>query len=153
MTIKELISKPFPKFAAHVLTAVSKMYLPSLKSAKTLGTDANGLLTSKAFETEFITASANTNIIGIHAGATLVHNGTGDVTYTLPANTTLALPIGTQFKVLQRNTGVPTIAGADGVTLLMQTGKAASPVARYTTILCEKISENQWVVTGSLASA
>lgn len=153
MTIKELISKPLPKIAAHVLTAVSKMYLPSLKSAKQLGTDVNGLITDKAFATEFITASANTNVIGIHAGATLVHNGTGAVTYTLPTNTTLALPIGTQFKVLQRNTGVPTIAGADGVTLLMQTGKAAAPIARYTTILCEKISENQWLVTGSLASA
>jgi hypothetical protein len=154
MTLRQIIATTFSLLTAHTLTAIFAVRLRYAKSKRGLATDSTGKIIESPFDTGFLTQSTSVTIAATHAGKTLVHNGAGAITYTLPKNTVDPLPIGTQFEVLQQNTGVPTVAPVDGdVTILLQSGKAAAPLARYTKIKLEKISANQWVATGTLATA
>jgi hypothetical protein len=69
---------------------------------------------------------------------------------TVPANATVAFPIGTQIAIQQLGAGQTTIVAAGGVTLQATPGLKIS--AQYGTATLLKTATNTWVVAGLLAA-
>lgn len=74
---------------------------------------------------------------------------TSATTLTVPANTSVAFPIGTQVNILQTNTGQITIAGTSGVTVNGTPGLKLR--AQWSSATLIKRAENTWVAVGDLA--
>ena len=77
------------------------------------------------------------------------------VTITIPSNSVVALPVGTQITVAQYGTGQVTIQGASSPTavFIVSTGAStALPKTRvpYSTVTLIQISTNNWLVVGDL---
>ena len=68
---------------------------------------------------------------------------------TVPANATVAFPIGAQVMVSQYGAGKTTIVAAGGVTLYSDSG-LLSIGAQYAAVALIKINTNEWYVFGSL---
>jgi hypothetical protein len=75
-------------------------------------------------------------------------NSSSPVTFTIPANDTLAWPVGTSMDIFATGTGAVTIAGADGVTVNATPGLVLRTQWSSATIL--KRATNSWVVYGDL---
>lgn len=78
-------------------------------------------------------------------------SSTGALTLTVPTNTSVAFPIGTQILVEQENTDQVTIAGADGSVTLHSAGGLLSTTEQYSTVSLIKKGTNVWLVAGDLA--
>jgi hypothetical protein len=72
------------------------------------------------------------------------------VTLTIPANASVAYPVGTSIDILQTGAGQVTIAGADGVTVNATPGLKLRTQWSSATIF--KRAENTWVVFGDLSA-
>jgi hypothetical protein len=77
-------------------------------------------------------------------------NVAGANTLTIPNNSTVALPIGTEIAGVQYNTGQVTVTPASGVTL-RSVGGALKSSAQYAFWTMVKVGTNEWYVTGSLS--
>jgi hypothetical protein len=75
-------------------------------------------------------------------------NSSSPVTFTIPANDTLAWPVGASMDIFATGTGAVTIAGADGVTVNATPGLVLRTQWSSATIL--KRATNSWVVYGDL---
>jgi hypothetical protein len=71
------------------------------------------------------------------------------VVWTVPLNATVAFPIGTAIKVLQRGIGQITIAGATGVTL-NAAGAATKTAAQNAAVVITKLFADVWLVEGGV---
>lgn len=101
--------------------------------------------------------SDNSPVAGTTYTAALIDRGTiveftsaTAVTYTIPANATVAFPVGCYLHIRQNDVGQVTITPAGGVTL-------RSPTLTYTTrtqwsrVSLWKRSTNEWVLEGDLS--
>jgi hypothetical protein len=79
----------------------------------------------------------------------LTHDG-GAITYTLPSNATLAVPIGAETEVWHEGTSTLTFAAGGGATVVQPTGKTLLSVGAGARIRIKKIGTNQWSITGDL---
>lgn len=70
-------------------------------------------------------------------------------TLTIPANASLALPIGSQIFVLQSGTGQTTVAVTSD-TLSIATSFTAKLAERYSVAALTKVGSTQWVLNGDL---
>lgn len=70
---------------------------------------------------------------------------------TVPPNSTVAFPIGTQVMVSWYGVGQPTIVAGSGVTL-RSTGGALKIAERYSVVTLIKIATNEWYVVGNLTT-
>lgn len=73
---------------------------------------------------------------------------TGPIVYTIPVSTSVAYPLGTAIKVMQRGTGQITIAGAAGVTLQALGSAYKTPGQNGPVILTKLFSDTWWVEGG-----
>lgn len=71
-------------------------------------------------------------------------------TLTIPANATVAFPVGTELTVLQTGTGQTTIAGAVGVTVNGTPGLKLR--AQWSSAVLIQRSANTWVAIGDLSA-
>ena len=71
-------------------------------------------------------------------------------TVTIPLNSSVAFPTGTQINVLQTGAGQTTIAGTSGVTLNSTPG--AKLRAQWSACTIIKRATDTWVVVGDLSS-
>jgi len=79
-------------------------------------------------------------------------NNASPVTVTVPANDTVAFPIGdTQIDVIQKGAGKVTFAAAGGVTINSQAGNL-SIAAQYVGVTLVKEGTNTWYLLGNLIS-
>jgi hypothetical protein len=69
-------------------------------------------------------------------------------TYTLPPNSSVAFPTGTEISIMRYGAGTLTIAGGSGVTV--RTTSTFTARAQYSIIGALKIAADEWVVTGDL---
>jgi hypothetical protein len=67
-------------------------------------------------------------------------------TVTIPLNSSVAFPVGSQVMVSRMGTGTVTISGAGGVTVRTPTAVLAS---QYTQALLRKRATDEWIVTPS----
>lgn len=74
------------------------------------------------------------------------------VAVTIPLNSVVALPIGTQITLVQNNTGQMTISGAVGVTVTSTGSTANQPKTRaiYSAITVIQTSINNWLAVGDI---
>lgn len=71
------------------------------------------------------------------------------VTATIPANSSVAFPVGTRLDILQYGTGQVTVEGAAGVTI--RTPALLKTRDQYSFVAFIKIATDEWVATGDLA--
>ena len=81
------------------------------------------------------------------AGKALFCGNSAAITLTVPANSSVALPIGTEILVYREGSGAVNIAAASGVTLLCP-GAAASIASRYGSVRLKKWDANVWSLEG-----
>jgi len=72
------------------------------------------------------------------------------VTITVPANSTVAFPIGSQINIAQIGSGQITIVGAGGVTVNATPGLKFR--AQYSTAVLIKRGSDSWLLAGDLAA-
>jgi hypothetical protein len=84
------------------------------------------------------------------AGKLVECSNTSAITVTVPLNSSVAYPVGTQIMLLQTNTGQVTVVGAGGVTINASPGlKLRTQWASATLI---KRAENTWVLVGDITA-
>ena len=74
-------------------------------------------------------------------------------TVTIPLNSSVAYPIGTQINILQTGAGQTTISGTSGVTVNSTGATTASPKlrAQWSSATAIKRDTDSWVVVGDIA--
>jgi hypothetical protein len=75
----------------------------------------------------------------------------GDVTLTVPTNSSVAFPTGTEICLFQENVGQVTITAAYGVTLNSADSELKTRV-RYSSAILYKVSTDTWLVAGDLTA-
>lgn len=70
---------------------------------------------------------------------------------TVPANATVAFPVGTCIEVMQYGAGQTTLVAAGGVTI-RSAGAKLKLTAQYSTAALRKIATDEWAVAGDLSA-
>jgi hypothetical protein len=70
------------------------------------------------------------------------------ITFTIPANSSVAYPIGTQIDLSQFGAGQVTVAGASGVTV--NSASSLKLRAQYSSASCIKVATDTWLLVGDL---
>lgn len=83
-----------------------------------------------------------------NAGIVTMSNANAN-TVTVPANSTVAFPVGTQIQVSQLGAGQTSIAAASGVTI--RTPSTANARVQYATLVLTQVAANTWVLGGDMA--
>lgn len=80
-------------------------------------------------------------------------NSTSAITVTVPLNSTVAFPVGTELELARFNTGTVTIAPASGVTLIAtpSLNGARTIAGLYGVVALKKYSTDAWLLSGALA--
>jgi hypothetical protein len=103
--------------------------------------------------------TSNFTLAQVDSGKTIDIDSSTAVVVTIPANSAVAFPIGTQIAFIQIGVGQVSFAPDTGVTLLSK-GIGASPTipgnrkisARYSAATLIKRSENVWTLIGDLTA-
>jgi hypothetical protein len=96
------------------------------------------------------TAGAYTLVLADDGKIVEMNNGSG-TTLTVPLNSSVAFPVGTQITILQTGTGQTTVAGATvGVTIDGTPGLKLR--TRWSAATLIKRAENTWVLVGDLSA-
>lgn len=82
------------------------------------------------------------------AGSAVEFDTAGAVTLTVPANSSVAFPVGTIIEVAQIGAGQVTIAGETGVTL--RTASSLTTRVQYSVAGIRKRATDEWIVSGDL---
>jgi hypothetical protein len=72
-------------------------------------------------------------------------------TVTIPPNTSVAFPIGTEIMIRQYGVGQTTIAAGTGVTIRYVGGNAIN--TQYGAVLVEKRGTDEWILSGNTAAS
>lgn len=92
--------------------------------------------------------SANYTLALTDGSNCLSSTATGAITITVPANSTVALPVGTVISILQYGAGQVTVAAAVGVTV--RTASSLTTRAQYSMINLWQRAANEWIASGDL---
>lgn len=84
------------------------------------------------------------------AGKLVTLSNTSPITVTIPLNSSVAFPIGTQIGLLQINTGQVTVAGASGVTLRSY-NSATKIIGNNGLAVAVKVGTDTWQLAGALS--
>ena len=95
------------------------------------------------------TGTSYTLVLSDQGGLVTLANASA-VTLTVPTNTSVAFPVGTQIGLLALGAGQVTVAGASGVTVQATPGLKIR--ARYSLAVLIKIATNEWVLAGDLSA-
>lgn len=112
--------------------------------------DATGTvaLTDIVFESQ--TGTTYTLVLA-DSGKIVEMNNAAANTLTVPPNTSVAFPVGTQIVVVQQGAGQTTIAAGAGVTLRSDTSKLKI-LAQYASVALIKRAADEWYVVGALTA-
>ena len=78
-------------------------------------------------------------------------NGSAN-TLTIPANSSVAIPVGTVITVGQKGSGTTTIDAATGVTLNGVSGGQGDISAQWATVMLRKTATDTWEAWGSIGT-
>lgn len=88
------------------------------------------------------------------AGAFMVlQNGIADATVAIPSNASVPFQIGTELTVHQDGTGLVTVMGESGVTVLKHASFSNRLLGQYATATVKKTAADVWRLFGLLAGA
>lgn len=86
-------------------------------------------------------------------GGLVTMNNAAANTLTIPANASVAFPVGTIISVIQLGTGTTTIAGDTGVTVNGESGGSGSIGSRFQAAALLKTATDSWTVSGDFGDA
>lgn len=84
------------------------------------------------------------------SGKFVTQSNASAITTTIPPNSSVAFPIGTQVNLMQLGAGQITVAAGAGVTL-RSAGSLVKTSAQYAVATALKIASDEWVLIGNLA--
>lgn len=94
------------------------------------------------------TKTANYTLVMSDAGQVIEMNSASVLTLTVPANASVAFPVGTVVEVCQLGTGQVTVAAAAGVTI--RTSSSLTTRTQYSCASIRKRATDEWVLSGDL---
>jgi hypothetical protein len=105
--------------------------------------------------TQSLTLNAQTGttytLVLADSGKFVTQSNASAITTTIPPNTDVAFPIGTQVNLLQLGAGQVTVAAGSGVTIRSE-GSKLKLKGQYATATCVKIATDDWVFLGNTAA-
>lgn len=110
----------------------------------------SSLLAASPIEINVQTGTSYTLVLDDAGKLVTCENGS-NILLTIPANTSVAFPVGTQIRVSQLGAGVLTVKGATGVIVNGTSGGTEDLAGQYSDAFLTKLAENTWLVTGSLS--
>lgn len=119
-------------------------------STTTLTADRAFILPDADFQcgvSQINTQDADYTFLISDAGKTLYHTSASNHTYTIPANASVPLPIGTVVEVENSGTGTVTLVGAGGVGLYRanSAGAVTIVIQPYQNTRIKKVTANTWL--------
>jgi hypothetical protein len=134
-------------------------------TAVTAGTGISGGGTSGAVTVSFDYAAGTALTLNAQTGTTytfvladaalklVTASNAAAQTYTIPLNSSVAYPIGSQINVIAIGAGQVTIVGAGGVTVASTGATAAQPKLRvqYSAVTLMKVATDTWYVVGDIS--
>lgn len=129
-----------------------------IQASVSLTTPVIGVATGTSLNVtgNLISHVAPTPVVGAYTlaladdGTIIEKNDSSGATVTIPLNSSVAFPIGTQIVIIQTGTGQTTIAGAVGVNLNGTPGLKLR--AQWSSCVCLKRGTDAWVVLGDLSA-
>jgi len=125
-------------------------------SDTTLGRTSAGVLNVESKDLAFAEPGINAQtgasytLVLADKGRIVSMNNAGANTLTIPANSSVAFPLGTIINVLQIGAGAATIAGASGVTVNGVSTGAGEIESRWQGVALTKIGTDSWAVSGAV---
>ena len=107
-------------------------------------TDEIGVIAAKTGDYTAVLSDANQII---------PFNIAGPQNFTIPANASVAFPVGTQLSAMQIASAQVTIVADGGVTLNYPSAGLPKTREQWSTIMAVKIATNTWVVLGDMEAA
>lgn len=119
----------------------------------TAQTDINNLETdvTNINELQIVSTGANRTLALSDAGKLIQFTDSGAETCTVPPNSSVAFPVGTQILVVQEGTGAVTLAAGSGVTINSKDGNLKLS-ARYCGVTLIKRATDTWYALGDLSA-
>jgi hypothetical protein len=74
----------------------------------------------------------------------------GPVAFTIPPNSAVPFPIGTELPYSQAGAGIVTVVPGAGVTVNSR-GSVMTTAGRYAVAMLKKVATDTWLLTGDLA--
>ena len=109
----------------------------------TLNTLGNVVLNAQTGTTYTLVLADSAKLVSLSNAAS--------ITLTVPANSSVAYPTGTQIILYQAGAGQVTIAGAGGVTV-RSNGTKLKLAGQYAVASLIKIGTDEWVAAGNLSA-
>jgi hypothetical protein len=129
--------------------SLDDLELNNIKAAGVVFTDGTQTKAGVPSLTTFVEKTASYTLDTLdHKDGIVEMNSSSATTFTVPANATLAWPVGASMDILGTGTGEVTIVGADGVTINSTPGLKLRTRWSSATIL--KRAENAWIAYGDL---
>lgn len=132
----------------------SKIYVASLtKQLSTAITDKDFVKNPRTINAQVGTSYTFVLADGSAGGAfpLVTASNVAAQTYTVPNNSSVAFPVGTQIDLIQLGSGQVSIAAAGGVTIGSKSG-FLKVAAQYVGVTLIKTGTNSWVLLGDLVA-
>lgn len=120
-------------------------------TASTIGaaTVTDGKVTASQASSAISTKTADYTLVLADAGKMIMVNSSNDCLVTIPANSSVAFPIGTEIEIAKLGTGAVTIDASSGVTI-DSLDSMTDIAGQYATVAIKKIATNEWLLVGAL---
>lgn len=105
--------------------------------------------TSQALNLNAQTGTSYTFVMS-DSGEFVTLSNASAITATVPPNSSVAFPVGTQINMVQLGAGQVTVAAGAGVTIRSQ-GSKLKLNGQYSAATCVKIATDEWVLVGNTA--
>ena len=145
--VDDVVTK-FPSHHARHATDGADPVTPAEIGAAAL--DTNSKVSPAQASSHIVDVSASKTFALMDAGTFQRVTGSSSITLTIPANSSVAFPVGTEIEICRYGTGAVQIANALGVTIY-SANNLKSIAMQYATIGLKQVETNVWLLSGSLA--
>lgn len=102
-------------------------------------------------ELNIVTYTASATLVKTDAGKLVIMNVASANTVTVPLNSSVSLPIGTQISIIQTGSGQTSFVASSGVTINSDTSKLKIST-QYSGATLIKTAINTWSLIGNLSA-